>query len=260
MTPSAGDPYAAGMETQTPYNYPAFSFALEAQEYERWLQAGPRTGQRAPDFDLTDVDGETVRLRDLHGRPVVIEFGSYTCPVFSDRVPAMERMARENPDAAFLVIAVREAHPGELTPQHATALEKRAAARRLAMEEGLQRRVLVDDSHGTVNRAYGGAWDAVYVLDAEGRIAFRRAWNDPDEVAAALRALSSASSPPAGETVEMAQLPSSQPMGLRLLERGGQRALLDFYSSAPPPVRRRLEDSPSAAVRAALRAELKDDA
>lgn len=33
MAPSAGDPYAAGMETQTAYNYPAFSFALEAQEY-----------------------------------------------------------------------------------------------------------------------------------------------------------------------------------------------------------------------------------
>jgi hypothetical protein len=200
-----------------------------------------------------DLDGTVVRLRDLRGRPVVIEFGSYTCPIFSDRVPHMERLAREHPTAAFVVIVVREAHPGELSPPHVTRAEKRGAARKLAMEEGLRRRVLVDELEGTVHRAYGGAWDAVYVVDAKGRVAFRRAWNHPDEVAAVLAALQDSSTAPPGETVEMAQLPGRQAFGLRLLERGGRQALLDFYRSAPGPLRRRLQESSSAAVREALK-------
>ncbi len=243
------------MAIDTVYNYPAFSWDFEPGELGRWLAAGPRTGEMAPDFNLTDLDGNAVGLRDLRGRPVVIEFGSYTCPIFSDRVPPMERLARKHATAAFLVIVVREAHPGELSPPHATVAEKRSAARRLAMEEGLGRRVLVDDLDGTVHRAYGGAWDAVYVVDAGGRIAFRRAWNHPDEVAAALAALQDSSTAPPGETVEMAQLPGRQAFGLRLLERGGRQALLDFYRSAPAPVRHRLEESSSLAVREALKEE-----
>ncbi len=130
------------------YNYPAFYWDFEPDELGRWLAAGPQTGEIAPDFALMDLDGTVVRLRDLRGRPVVIEFGSYTCPIFSDRVPQMERLARKHPAVAFVVIAVREAHPGELSPPHATVAEKRSAARKLAMEEGLRRRVLVDELEG----------------------------------------------------------------------------------------------------------------
>ncbi len=243
------------MNTETLYNYPAYSWDLEETELARWLADGPRTGEIAPDFELTDLDGTTVRLSDLRGRPVVIEFGSYSSPIFSDRVPAMERLAREHPNVSFLVIVIREAHPGELLRQHRTTTEKRSAARRLAIEEGIGRRVLVDDLEGTVHRAFGGAWNPVYVLDADGKIVFRRAWNHPDDVAAALAALEDSSSAPAGETVEMAQLSGRQPIGLRLLERGGREALLDFYRGAPTPVRRRLEESPSAAVRAVVKEE-----
>lgn len=243
------------MAIETVYNYPAFSWDLEEGELARWLAEGPRKGEIAPDFDLTDLDGNDVRLSDLRGGPVVIEFGSYSCPIFSDRVPQMERLAREHPEAAFLVIAIREAHPGELLPQHATLADKRSAARKLAIEEGIGRRVLVDDLEGTVHRAYGGAWNPVYLLDADGRVVFRRAWNHPDEVAAALAALEVSATLPAGETVEMAPLQGRQAIGVRLLERGGHQALLDFYRGAPPPVRQRLAESPSAAVREAIKEE-----
>lgn len=248
------------MAIATAYNYPAFSWDLEDDELARWLAEGPRRGEPAPDFELTDLDGAAVRLSELRRAPVVIEFGSYTCPIFSDRVPQMERIAREHPEAHFLVIAIREAHPGELIPQHRTAEEKRSAARKLAIEEGLRRRVVVDDLDGTVHRAYGGAWDPVYVLDGDGRVLYRRAWNHPDEVAAILSVLAAGRlSPevlPASDSVEMAALPSRQPIGLRLLERGGRQALLDFYRGAPAPVRRRLEASPSAAVRNTLKEDV----
>lgn len=237
--------------TADTYNYDAYSFALEPAELEHWLKDGPSLGSLAPAFELDDLDGVAVSLEALRGRPVVLEFGSYTCPIFSDRVRDMERLATEHPGVTFLVIAVREAHPGEVTGPHRSQAEKRQAARCLVVEEGLRRRVLVDDLEGTVHRAYGGTWDPVFIIDPEGRVAYRRAWNHPGEVEQALEALARGDLP-GGESIAMAQLPSRAPMGLRLLERGGRRALLDFYRSAPPPVRERLRGSPSAAVRAVL--------
>ncbi len=240
------------MQAEDAYNYSSFSFALEGPEYRHWLEAGPRPGDPAPDFELEDLDGRPVRLGSLRGRPVVLEFGSYTCPIFSDRVVDMERLAARHPEAEFVVVVVREAHPGEVTGPHRTRADKRQAARRLAMEEGLRRRVLVDDLEGTVHGAYGGAWNPVYVIDSEGRVVFRRAWNHPGEVEQALAALAAGGAPPSGESIAMAALPGTSPVGLRLLERGGRQALLDFYGSAPPPVRQRLRESPSEAVRGVL--------
>ena len=91
----------------------------------------------------------------------------------------MERLADTLPATAFLVIVVREAHPGERSGPHASLAHKRRATRRLALEEGIRRRVPVDDLDRTVHRAYGGGWNQVYVIDAGGRVAFRRAWNRP---------------------------------------------------------------------------------
>lgn len=243
------------MSVTTDYNYTGFSFALVQPELEQWLARGARPGQPAPEFALEDLDGNRVRLSDLRGAPVVIEFGSYTCPIFSDRVPAMERLAREHRGAAFIVIATREAHPGELTGAHTSQAHKRQAAMRLAIEEAIQRRVLIDDLEGTVHRAYGGAWNPVYVIDAHGLVAYRRAWNHPDLVARALRALAEGQRPSPEESLEMAQLPSRGVSGLRLLERGGRDALVDFYRTAPPPIRTLLRQSPSDVVRSAIEQE-----
>src|SRR5579864_4514389 len=157
------------------YNYESFDFRSEAAELEHWLREGPRIGDPAPDFELADLDGNCVRLSDLRGGPVVLEFGSYTCPIFSDRVPAMEQLAREHPEATFLMIYVREAHPGEIQGAHRSLAEKRTAAHKLALEEALSRRLLVDSVDGLIHRAYGGAWNPVYVIDAGGRVVMRQA-------------------------------------------------------------------------------------
>lgn len=229
------------------YNYDTYRFALDEPELRRWLAEGIQIGSEAPDFELATVDGRTIALRDFRGRPVVLEFGSYTCPIFCGHLPSMESVAREFPEAAFLVVYVREAHPGEATPEHRTSTDKIAAARRLLRDEAITRTVLIDDIEGTVHRAYGGAWDPVYVIGADGRVLFRRAWNSPGEVAECLRALRDGRDVPPSGSIEMSP-PAGRPVGQGLL-RGGKKALLDFYDSAPAPVRERLERSPAAEVR-----------
>ena len=232
------------------YNYPVFSFDMDPVGVEEWLKEGPGPGEPGPNFVLETLDGEEVRLNEFLGRPVVLEFGSYTCPIFCGHIPPMEALAQSHPEATFLVIYTREAHPGEITPEHRSMNEKRAAARRLVDDEPIGRRVLIDDVEGTVHRRYGPAWDSAYVLDQAGKVVLRQAWVNPDDVAAVLDQLAEGTVVTPRQTTEMAP-PTGAPMGAGLL-RGGKRALWDFYSTAPPPVKDRLRQSPSDDVRSAI--------
>ena len=232
------------------YNYRAFSFALEDGACERFLRDAPQLGAPAPNFELPDLEGRHHRLADWRAQPMVIEFGSYTCPIFRGHNPAMDQLTVMHPEAAFVVVYTREAHPGERVPAHAAVADKIRAAHRLIEQDKVERLVLVDDLDGTVHRAYGAAWNVVFVIDADGNVVLRRAWNDPAKVAGTLDALL-AGKRVGVESIEMP--PPTDPAGLgHGLLCGGEQALLDFYQSAPPPVRDQLDASTSPAVRDVL--------
>ena len=59
------------------YNYPAF-VRSSALGMSTAFRNSVRVGEQAPDFALTALDGSTVRLSDLRGKYVVLEFGSIT--------------------------------------------------------------------------------------------------------------------------------------------------------------------------------------
>ena len=63
---------------------------------------------------LTGDVGKERRLLDLasHSRPLVLNFGSATCPVFVAKLAEFEKMKAEYSDVAdFLVVYIAEAHP-----------------------------------------------------------------------------------------------------------------------------------------------------
>jgi hypothetical protein len=65
-----------------PYNYERFDEYVEGGDDERDFGAFPNmlhAGERAPDGELTLLDGDGVRLSELWSRNgVVLEFGSFT--------------------------------------------------------------------------------------------------------------------------------------------------------------------------------------
>ncbi len=80
------------------YNYESFSFTLDNLGIQSWRELAPGLGEVAPDFALEDLEGRSVRLSELRGRPVVLEFGSYTCPIFDGWIPDMDWLAAEYPE------------------------------------------------------------------------------------------------------------------------------------------------------------------
>jgi hypothetical protein len=70
----------------------------------------------ALDFTLPEIrTGELVSRSDPEGRPVVLFFGSFTCPRFFDHIPAIRKLYEKYEDrAAFRFVYIREPYHDNL--------------------------------------------------------------------------------------------------------------------------------------------------
>jgi hypothetical protein len=133
------------------------------------LRTGLAPGRKAPDFELPSTDGARMRLSDLRGKPVLLHFVSYTCPVTRGGVYAMRELHRlYGGRVHFVEVLVRQAHPGELHGAYRSYDEKLDDARALRREERPPWPLLIDDLAGAVQRAYGGLAAAAYLIDRRG--------------------------------------------------------------------------------------------
>jgi hypothetical protein len=78
----------------------------------------------------------------------------------------------------FVFVYVREAHPGEHLPHHASIDQKLQHARRFRDRWSACRPILVDDLDGPLHRAYGTLPNMTYIVSATGRVAYRADWTD----------------------------------------------------------------------------------
>lgn len=63
-------------------------------------------GRAAPDFLLRSLDGDQVRLSDLQGRPVVVNFWATWCPTCRSETPDLIALYEENRDAGLELLGV----------------------------------------------------------------------------------------------------------------------------------------------------------
>jgi cytochrome c biogenesis protein CcmG/thiol:disulfide interchange protein DsbE len=70
----------------------------------------PVVGAPAPDFTLPGIDGSSVRLSDLAGTPVVINFWATWCEPCREELPLLDEAAGRNA-GGLRVLAVESAEP-----------------------------------------------------------------------------------------------------------------------------------------------------
>jgi peroxiredoxin len=117
----------------------------------------PAQGEPAPDFVLRDVSGTTVRLSDLRGKVVFVNFWATWCQPCKKELPDIQQLSREYPDD-LVVLAINVEEPAD-----------DAAA--FFEENDLSMAALLDRT-GAVYRQYGlrGLPDTFFV-DRDGNIA-----------------------------------------------------------------------------------------
>lgn len=172
--PARGDTYA----------YPRFKMS----NYELGYFPGPKAGETVNyDYTLTDLDGNEVSLADYKGKWLVIESGSLTCPMYVKNVKPYAALQKKYPDVEWLVVYVREAHPGEKAKQAETIDEKIAYAKRNKDDYNEERKIIVDDVAGKWHHDWGLLPNTVYVINPEGQVIYRADWSFAHKVDSVLQ-------------------------------------------------------------------------
>ncbi len=208
--------------TAKTYGYRRFT----PEEYDFTVDEGLQAGDMYRDAALQTLEGDTVRLSDyLRNKSLVLETGSMTCPMYAQSVPPMMKLIEKYPGFDYILMYVREAHPGELQPQHRTEAEKITAARKTKRRYRDGRTILVDDVNGTAHRFYGTMPNSIFVIAPDGKILFRSIWNNADDMDAILGAIAR------GEPFQSRELKAIPPFSFRAvwtLFMGGIVAIWDF--------------------------------
>ncbi len=137
--------------------------------------ADARVGAVGPDFTAKGIDGKTYRLSDFAGKIVVLEAFNNDCPFCHNHYSsgAMQELQGEMTANGIIWLAVNSSNPS--SPSHRDRAEARKEWRKL----GMKATAWIDDSSGTVGRAYGlRTTPHMIVIDRDGTIAYDGAIDD----------------------------------------------------------------------------------
>ena len=135
----------------------------------------------APDFTLPNSEGGAVKLSDLRGKVIVLNFWATWCPPCREEMPSMQTLWESFKDEDFELLAVNVGEDEDMV-----------FAFRHELSKTLKFPILLDEK-SQVARLYPiRGLPTTYVLDKQGRIVYQavggRDWNS-DGIKQALRAL-----------------------------------------------------------------------
>jgi tetratricopeptide (TPR) repeat protein len=190
--PQEARPFAERAVQLRPQSAPARELlaGLEAgQAAPAPVDVSPLVGHPAPDVELLRPDGTAFRLSSLRGRPLVLVFGSYTCPQLRHGAPEVGRLhARYRDRAAFLLVYLREAHPegeawestvnrreGIRLPEARSVPERAEHAAVCRRELKVPYEAVLDGLDGRAETAFSAFPSRVFVIERQGTVAFSSA-------------------------------------------------------------------------------------
>ena len=78
----------------------------------------PLVGSPAPEIVLKDLQGREVKLSDLRGKVVLLNFWATWCKPCKEEMPAMQASYEKLRDQGFVVLAVNELEDAEKVAEH----------------------------------------------------------------------------------------------------------------------------------------------
>jgi len=132
-------------------------------------------GQPAPDFTLSDLSGKPVKLSDLKGKFVVLEWVNPECPYVqkhydSANMPGLQKEFGARQVAWLAINSTREGHAEFKSPQQMAGWMK---------EKGGAPAATLLDRDSKVGRLYGAVTTPhMYVIDTKGTLVYVGAIDD----------------------------------------------------------------------------------
>lgn len=130
---------------------------LEIDPYRNWAQVG----DLAPEFTLSDIDGNEVALSDFLGQPVMLNFWATWCAPCEIEMPEMQAVYEQYQAQEFVILALNQDEAAEDVATYFT-------------ERDLTFIPLLDTNMLTAN-TYGafGTYPSSYFIDRDGIISAR---------------------------------------------------------------------------------------
>jgi peroxiredoxin len=134
----------------------------------------PREGGQAPDFVLKDLSGREVRLGDLRGKVVLVNFWATWCPPCRGEIPSMMKLNSAMAGKQFQMLAISIDEGGK------------DAVEGFFRESGAKLPALLD-SDQKISKLYGATGvPETFVVDKKGvilkKVVGAMDWSDPQVV------------------------------------------------------------------------------
>jgi len=179
--------------------------ATDLSPHSASTASGPGTGEVAPSFNATRMGTNSrVSLAELRrDGPVLLVFGSYTCPNFRSAADALNKLYPEyKSHIPFYLIYIREAHStnnwastrnqreGIVLEPAANMGERQDHATVCIRKLHIEFPTLLDSMEGAAEKAYAAWPSKAFVVDKRGKILFSTGLSEqdfhPNELEAAL--------------------------------------------------------------------------
>jgi thiol-disulfide isomerase/thioredoxin len=134
----------------------AFSYLNNNDSEPDRPEVGVEVGKSAPNFELTDLDGNSVELSDYRGEKIFLNFWASWCPPCRAEMPDVQKLHEENFDN-FKIIAVNVG-------------ENRSTAAEFINENNLNFKVVLDNSQEISREYLVRGIPTSYFLDENGVI------------------------------------------------------------------------------------------
>lgn len=121
------------------------------------LPPSPNIGHPAPDFTLTDLEGNRVRLSDYRGKAVFLNFWATWCPACREEMPDIEAVYQKYKDKDAIIIGI-------------DIMESKAEVLSFVQENGYSWPFVLDTTGEVANRYRVTALPTSFFLDGEGII------------------------------------------------------------------------------------------